>query len=76
MAYFIRRYQKGVAQSGTTDVFVSDSEIPISMFCEMAEMVGPGKIYSWSAWGGYSWFQKDYRYHSPRTNYEGVRSGR
>ncbi len=43
MAYFIRRYQKGVAQSGTTDVFVSDSEIPISMFCEMAEMVGPGK---------------------------------
>jgi len=43
MAYFIRRYQKGVAQSGTTDVFVSDSEIPITMFCEMAEMVGPGK---------------------------------
>lgn len=43
MAYFIRRYQKGVAQSGTTDVFVSDSEIPITMFCELAEMVGPGK---------------------------------
>jgi Sec-independent protein translocase protein TatA len=43
MAYFIRRYQKGVAQSGTQDVFVSESEIPISMFCEMAEMIGPGK---------------------------------
>ncbi len=43
MAYFIRRYQKGVAQSGTQDVFVSESEIPISMFCELAEMIGPGK---------------------------------
>jgi Sec-independent protein translocase protein TatA len=43
MAYFIRRYQKGVAQSGTQDVFVSESEIPVSMFCEMAEMIGPGK---------------------------------
>jgi len=43
MAYFIRRYQKGVAQSGTQDVFVSESEIPIPMFCEMAEMIGPGK---------------------------------
>ncbi len=43
MAYFIRRYQKGVAQSGTQDVFVSECEIPIPMFCEMAEMIGPGK---------------------------------
>jgi hypothetical protein len=32
-----------VAQSGTQDVFVSESEIPISMFCELAEMIGPGK---------------------------------
>ncbi len=43
MAYFIRRYQKGVAQSGTKDIFTSDSEIPISMFCSLAEHTGPGK---------------------------------
>ena len=43
MAYFIRRYQKGIAKSGTKDIFSSDSEIPISMFCSLAEHTGPGK---------------------------------
>lgn len=43
MAYFIRRYQKGVKNSGTTDVVVSEVEIPMDTFINLAHATGPGK---------------------------------
>jgi len=43
MPFFIRRYQKGVKQSGTKDIMTSDDEIPISTFVGIAESTGEGK---------------------------------
>lgn len=43
MTYFIRRYQKGVKNSGTKDVTVSQDEITISDFVKLAHDTGPGK---------------------------------
>jgi hypothetical protein len=43
MAYFIRRYQKGVKNSGTTDIVVSEVEIPMDTFINLSHATGPGK---------------------------------
>lgn len=43
MAYFIRRYQSGVKNSGTADILTSEVEIPIPTFVMLAESTGPGK---------------------------------
>jgi len=43
MTYFIRRYQKGVKNSGTKDVSISQDEITIADFVELAHQTGPGK---------------------------------
>lgn len=43
MVWFIRRYQKGVKNSGTQDVLVSDDEISIGDFVSFAHQTGPGK---------------------------------
>ena len=43
MVWFIRRYQKGVKNSGTKDVLVSDDEISIGDFVSFAHQTGPGK---------------------------------
>ena len=43
MTYFIRRYQKGVKNSGTKDVCASPDEITISEFVKLAHETGPGK---------------------------------
>jgi hypothetical protein len=43
MAYFIRRYQSGVKNSGTQDILTSEVEIPIPTFVMLAESTGPGK---------------------------------
>ncbi len=43
MAYFIRRYQKGVKNSGTTDIVVSEVEIPMETFINLSHATGPGK---------------------------------
>ena len=43
MVYFIRRYQKGIKGSGTKDLLSSETEIPVPMFLQLAEMTGPGK---------------------------------
>tara|TARA_R110000751_G_scaffold185283_4_gene291709 strand:- start:2015 stop:2755 length:741 start_codon:yes stop_codon:yes gene_type:complete len=43
MTYFIRRYQKGVKNSGTKDVKASPEEITISDFVKLAHEIGPGK---------------------------------
>jgi len=41
--YFIRRYQKGVARSGTKDIFISNEPIAISDLVRIAHSTGPGK---------------------------------
>ncbi len=41
--YFIRRYQKGVARSGTEDVFISNEPIAVSDLVRIAHSTGPGK---------------------------------
>lgn len=43
MAYFIRRYQSGVKNSGTQDILTSEVEIPVPTFVMLAESTGPGK---------------------------------
>ena len=43
MPYFIRRYQSGVKNSGTTDILTSEVEISIPTFVMLAESTGPGK---------------------------------
>ena len=43
MPYFIRRYQSGVKNSGTTDILTSEVEISIPSFVMLAESTGPGK---------------------------------
>lgn len=43
MPYFIRRYQSGVKNSGTTDILTSEVEISIPAFVMLAESTGPGK---------------------------------
>ena len=41
--YFIRRYQKGVKNSGTNDVFISDEPIELDDFVRIAHNTGDGK---------------------------------
>ena len=41
--YFIRRYRKGVARSGTEDVFISNEPIAVSDLVRIAHSTGPGK---------------------------------
>jgi len=43
MPYFIRRYEKGVKNSGCQDVIVSENEIPLETFVNLAHATGPGK---------------------------------
>lgn len=43
MPYFIRRYQTGIKNSGTKDLIVSDVEIPLETFINLAHATGPGK---------------------------------
>ena len=43
MPYFIRRYQSGVKNSGTSDILTSEVEISIPTFVMLAESTGPGK---------------------------------
>ena len=43
MPYFIRRYQSGVKNSGTTDILTSEVGISIPTFVMLAESTGPGK---------------------------------
>jgi len=43
MPYFIRRYQKGIKNSGCQDVIVSQTEIPLETFVNLAHATGPGK---------------------------------
>ena len=43
MTYFIRRYQKGVKNSGTKDVTISEDEITTAEFVKLAHETGPGK---------------------------------
>ena len=44
MVWFIRRWQKGVKNSGTSDILVSDSEITVGEFVDIAHQTGPGNI--------------------------------
>ena len=41
--YFIRRYQKGVKNSGTADIFISDTPIELDDFIRIAHATGDGK---------------------------------
>lgn len=43
MPYFIRRYEKGVKNSGCLDIIVSETQIPIETFVNLAHATGPGK---------------------------------
>ena len=43
MPYFIRRYEKGVKNSGCQDIIVSETQIPIETFVNLAHATGPGK---------------------------------
>ena len=43
MVWFIRRYQKGIKNSGTNDVKVSENEITISEFVDFCHREGEGK---------------------------------
>lgn len=43
MTYFVRRYQKGVKNSGTKDIVSSEEEISLSEFVDLAHRTGPGK---------------------------------
>jgi hypothetical protein len=56
--YFIRRYQKGVAKSGTSDVFVSDNPIDFDDLVRIAEMTGPGKYLLGERGSGIRGFRK------------------
>jgi hypothetical protein len=43
MTYFVRRYLKGVKNSGTKDVVTSEDEISLQDFISLAHQTGPGK---------------------------------
>ena len=43
MVWFIRRYQKGIKNSGTNDVKVSETEITIPEFVDFCHKKGEGK---------------------------------
>ena len=43
MVWFIRRYQKGVKNSGTTDVLASQDEITVTEFVDFCHKEGVGK---------------------------------
>jgi len=58
MVWFIRRYQKGVKNSGTQDLVVSDSEISIADFVSFAHQTGPGKYMLAQRGGGIRGFKK------------------
>lgn len=56
--YFIRRYRKGVAQSGTSDVFASEHPIDFDDLVRIAEMTGPGKYLLGERGAGIRGFRK------------------
>ena len=43
MTFFVRRYQKGIKNSGTQDILTSDEEISLTDFVGLAHQTGPGK---------------------------------
>ena len=56
--YFIRRYRKGVAKSGTSDIFTSDSPIDFDDLVRIAEITGPGKYLLGERGSGIRGFRK------------------
>jgi len=56
--YFVRRYRKGVAKSGTSDVYVSDRPIDFDDLVRIAEMTGPGKYLLGERGAGIRGFRK------------------
>lgn len=58
MVWFIRRYQKGVKNSGTKDLVVSDTEISIADFVGFAHQTGPGKYMLGQRGNGIRGFRK------------------
>jgi len=56
--FFIRRYRKGIAKSGTSDIFVSDSPIEFDDLVRIAEMTGPGKYLLGERGSGIRGFRK------------------
>jgi hypothetical protein len=56
--YFIRRYRKGVAQSGTSDVFASEHPIEFDDLIRIAQMTGPGKYLLGERGAGIRGFRK------------------
>jgi len=58
MVWFVRRYQKGVKNSGTRDLVVSDTEISISDFVAFAHQTGPGKYLLGQRGNGIRGFRK------------------
>ena len=43
MTFFVRRYQKGIKNSGTQDILTSEDEISLTDFVGLAHQTGPGK---------------------------------
>ena len=58
MTYFVRRYQKGVKNSGTKDVVASEQEISLQDFISLAHQTGPGKYMLGRRGKGIKGFQK------------------
>jgi hypothetical protein len=58
MVWFIRRYQKGVKNSGTKDLVVSETEISIADFVGFAHQTGPGKYMLGQRGNGIRGFRK------------------
>jgi hypothetical protein len=56
--YFIRRYRKGIAKSGTSDVFTSQSPIDFDDLVRIAELTGPGKYLLGERGSGIRGFRK------------------
>jgi hypothetical protein len=58
MTYFVRRYLKGVKNSGTKDVVASEEEITLQDFISLAHQTGPGKYLLGRRGKGIKGFQK------------------
>jgi hypothetical protein len=58
MTYFVRRYEKGVKNSGTKDIVSSEDEISLSDFVDLAHRTGPGKYLLGQRGKGIRGFQK------------------
>lgn len=56
--FFIRRYRKGIAKSGTSDIFTSDRPIEFDDLVRIAEMTGPGKYLLGERGSGIRGFRK------------------